>query len=63
MFLGSQHQTSVVETEDTAHAFDVRPLSMYLLLSCQYCACFESLVEVYQQLLDLPVYTESDYVT
>ena len=66
MFLSSQHQTSAVETEDTAHIFDLLNLflCMYLLLPCQSCACFESLVEVHQWMLDLraTTYTRTCHV-
>ena len=40
MFLGSQHQASVVETEDAAHAFDL--LDFFLCICC----CLASLVPV-----------------
>ena len=40
MFLSSQHQTSAVETEDVAHAFDL--LDLFLCICC----CLASLVPV-----------------
>ena len=40
MFLSSQHQTSAVETEDAAHAFDL--LDLFLCICC----CLASLVPV-----------------
>ena len=66
MFLSSQHQTSAVETEDAAHAFDL--LDLFLCICCclaslvpvsnlwsRYISCSEPQVEVHQRLLDLPV--------